>query len=388
MRGHTYCCIDLAHLPQQLLRMHVTAWHPCSGICTSTARSPCTLATNTAAPDATHAAWPLQDGAYGKHRLWGAIGWGGMSTLAGWLITRHGIYISFWAFFLVSIPAIILAAFMPFEELYASHGRQGRGPGQGHGQGQQEGAAGVELGMVAVSRQGSEGDSWVEELHLLPLPAEGPVCLHEEEQQGQQWQGQEQRDYLHWDSASSLRVSPVEGQQQQQQQRKAGRQVQVVVEEERGVGFLQQQRHRLARAGSPHAFEDVQLGGDEQGLLDQREGGSSCGEAGAKAGRGQKQHVGDRRAGHPDQQGQQQGQEEQQQKGQAQHHHQSSAEFWAGLIQLLSSPAVLVFMWQAVVMGFGVGIIQEYLFLYLQVGRARCCRRPWLCAACWKTSSS
>jgi hypothetical protein len=40
---------------------------------------------------------------------------------------------------------------------------------------------------------------------------------------------------------------------------------------------------------------------------------------------------------------------------QQQQQQQVSVNFWQGLRQLLSSPAVLVFMWQAIVMGFGIG---------------------------------
>lgn len=40
--------------------------------------------------------------------------------------------------------------------------------------------------------------------------------------------------------------------------------------------------------------------------------------------------------------------------------------FWSGLQTLLSTPAVLIFMWQATVMGFGIGVIGEFLFLFLK----------------------
>jgi hypothetical protein len=40
---------------------------------------------------------------------------------------------------------------------------------------------------------------------------------------------------------------------------------------------------------------------------------------------------------------------------QQQQQQQVSVDFWQGLQQLLSSPPVLIFMWQATVMGFGIG---------------------------------
>jgi hypothetical protein len=42
--------------------------------------------------------------------------------------------------------------------------------------------------------------------------------------------------------------------------------------------------------------------------------------------------------------------------------------FWERLSVLLSCPAVLVFFGQATIMGFGIGAISEFLFLYLSVG--------------------
>ena len=38
----------------------------------------------------------------------------------------------------------------------------------------------------------------------------------------------------------------------------------------------------------------------------------------------------------------------------------------AGLMQLLADPSVLVFLWRCVVMGFGLGVLGTYEFLYLK----------------------
>lgn len=72
------------------------------------------------------------------------------------------------------------------------------------------------------------------------------------------------------------------------------------------------------------------------------------------------------------QHGQQHGQQQQQQHEQQQPTGAAGVgevnpppNFWAGLQQLLSTPAVLIFMWQACIMGFGIGVIGEFLFLFL-----------------------
>eukprot|EP00775_Hariotina_reticulata_P002060 gene2060-2380_t len=48
-------------------------------------------------------------GEYGKHRMWGSIGWGALSVVAGWLIAQEGIAAGFVVYFILSIPCIAIA---------------------------------------------------------------------------------------------------------------------------------------------------------------------------------------------------------------------------------------------------------------------------------------
>jgi hypothetical protein len=285
---------------------------------------------------------PLQDGEYGKHRLWGAIGWGGISTLAGWLIATRGIHVVFPSFLLVSLPAVVLAWHMPFGQLY-----QGQGEGQGRGQEGQEGqrrlsgrGAGSSLELSGPGGSGEAPDE--ESQKLLPLPAETPVYLQAHAQAEQPQLGQVQAEGRQGGGAGERRMR-------------------VLVEEERAAGFLVQQRHRLAVASGPQSFEEVDLTiEDADAAPDQASRLSSP--TWSPSPRKQQQQQQQEQLGGGKGGLHEGGGPQEQQQGQGQR-----VEFWAGLRQMLSTPAVLVFMWQAVVMGFGVGCIGEYLFLYLQV---------------------
>ncbi|PNH05854.1 Major facilitator superfamily domain-containing protein 6 [Tetrabaena socialis] len=51
-----------------------------------------------------------KDTEYGKFRLWGAVGWGAFSTVAGWLISHLGIRWAFYSHALLSVPCLFLGA--------------------------------------------------------------------------------------------------------------------------------------------------------------------------------------------------------------------------------------------------------------------------------------
>lgn len=55
--------------------------------------------------------WSLlrQDGDYGKSRLWGAVGWGGVSTLSGWVVSSYGMNYGFVGYLLLSLPCVVVA---------------------------------------------------------------------------------------------------------------------------------------------------------------------------------------------------------------------------------------------------------------------------------------
>lgn len=50
-----------------------------------------------------------KDGEYGRVRLWGAVGWGGLSTLSGWLLDVMGMRWGFLASVVLALPAVALS---------------------------------------------------------------------------------------------------------------------------------------------------------------------------------------------------------------------------------------------------------------------------------------
>ncbi|KXZ56834.1 hypothetical protein GPECTOR_1g752 [Gonium pectorale] len=70
---------------------------------------------------------------YGKYRLWGAVGWGSFSTVAGWVITRFGTRWAFYLNALLSLPALVHGARLHAAKQPHHHHRHQRWP-QGQGQ--------------------------------------------------------------------------------------------------------------------------------------------------------------------------------------------------------------------------------------------------------------
>ncbi|KAK9828635.1 hypothetical protein WJX72_001232 [[Myrmecia] bisecta] len=58
-----------------------------------------------------------EEGDYGKQRMWGAIGWGGMSAFAGMLVSAKGMNAAFITYFLASIAALVPTSLLPVESL-------------------------------------------------------------------------------------------------------------------------------------------------------------------------------------------------------------------------------------------------------------------------------
>lgn len=50
---------------------------------------------------------------YGKHRLWGAVGWGVSAPVIGWLIERHGLQWSFWGYLIASSAVFLVVLNLP-----------------------------------------------------------------------------------------------------------------------------------------------------------------------------------------------------------------------------------------------------------------------------------
>lgn len=61
--------------------------------------------------DAAAVACCKKDTDYGKCRLWGAVSWGGLSTFTGWMVSAYGINSGFAAYTLLALPAIVLGYF-------------------------------------------------------------------------------------------------------------------------------------------------------------------------------------------------------------------------------------------------------------------------------------
>lgn len=59
----------------------------------------------------------LQDTDYGKTRMWGAVGWGGFSPVAGWIVTKYGIDTAFIVSLVTGALGTATAAALPVHEL-------------------------------------------------------------------------------------------------------------------------------------------------------------------------------------------------------------------------------------------------------------------------------
>lgn len=78
-----------------------------------------------------------QQADYGKQRLWGAIGWGICSALAGAAISHTGVWAAFAGHAVLAVVAAVPTARLPFGPLHAKldsqTGRQGCDGGSGSG---------------------------------------------------------------------------------------------------------------------------------------------------------------------------------------------------------------------------------------------------------------
>ena len=63
----------------------------------------------------------MQEGDYGKQRMWGAIGWGGFSIVAGAVITKYGLHSSFYAYLGAAVIALGPTALLPVQALQKKH---------------------------------------------------------------------------------------------------------------------------------------------------------------------------------------------------------------------------------------------------------------------------
>ena len=59
----------------------------------------------------------LQGGNYGAQRMYGAIGWGTMSLVAGIVIQHHGIYAGFVCYTAVAVVSVLPLLMLPMDVL-------------------------------------------------------------------------------------------------------------------------------------------------------------------------------------------------------------------------------------------------------------------------------
>jgi hypothetical protein len=203
-----------------------------------------------------------EQGDYGKQRLWGALGWGLFSAVAGSLISRAGMAAAFGGHAALAALALLPMLRLPFGPLHAKLDgqQQARAP-----KGAEPAAAGAEVEVPGIVSAPSERAKGV----------------------------------LRFDSALEAQA-------------------------------LLQQANAAGSKAEGHATESAP-------------GGGHCSTSGDPP---SPQHT----------------RREQQQPPPQQ---QPRVRFWRGVRQLLRNPEAAIFLAQAVVMGYGVGTIEGYLFLTL-----------------------
>jgi hypothetical protein len=282
----------------------------------------------------------------------GAIGWGSLSAVSGAMVSRYGMWMGFSAYLLLSVPCVYCAWHMEFklgakhadnkqqqqhqqQELDSIQVQKGAAPAASR---DMDSAGSTAVGLMKVPDLQQQHDDElqhvdqceqhnVEQQHLLQRPNSAPGNTADQRQQQQQELGQLQ----------ALDSKAVQQRQHQHLQRHDCRQQQ------------EQQVLYSTAAGTADDADACVL------LLHSNESATA-----SRQGLQQAQHV-DR----PRQDvhvhsscsstGEHQGDAASLQNQQQQQQQQAPVDFLQGLQQLLSSPAVLIFMWQAVVMGFGIG---------------------------------
>ncbi len=96
-----------------------------------------------------------QQADYGKQRLWGAIGWGICSALAGAAISHTGIWAAFAGHAVLAVVAAVPTARLPFGPLHAKLDRQA-GRHDSSSEGGSPGSA-ADDGAASVSAEGGKG---------------------------------------------------------------------------------------------------------------------------------------------------------------------------------------------------------------------------------------
>eukprot|EP00887_Chlorella_sp_A99_P004892 scaffold4.g4892.t1 len=240
------------------------------------------------------------EGEYGRQRLWGAIGWGVCSAVAGLLITHVGIYAAFLGHAALALAAAVPTALVPLGPLQARLDQQGHQPLDA---GACDDGAASHGGCVAAGKRGGVGVQ------------------------------ASKRDVRRFDSASEAsllvgagRAEPMQvAQHAEAAQQLASRDSSNSVAAGDACRHLRGQQQHIRRPEALGAVETT----EEQAAAPLLKPGSAAGGVGASE--CQRPRV----------------------------------QFWGGVQQLLRTPEAVLFFCQALLIGFGVGNIEGYLFLYL-----------------------
>lgn len=240
------------------------------------------------------------EGEYGRQRLWGAIGWGVCSAVAGLLITHVGIYAAFLGHAALALAAAVPTALVPLGPLQARLDQQGHQPLDA---GACDDGAASHGGCVAAGKRGGVGVQ------------------------------ASKRDVRRFDSASEASLLVGAGRAEPMQVAQHAEAAQQLASRDSSNSVAAGDAYRHLRGQQQHIRRPEALGAvettEEQAAAPLLKPGSAAGGVGASE--CQRPRV----------------------------------QFWGGVQQLLRTPEAVLFFCQALLIGFGVGNIEGYLFLYL-----------------------
>lgn len=59
----------------------------------------------------------MQEGEYGKRKLWASVGWGTLAPLAGWIVEHYGVRASVAVYFALAVLSTVPLVLLPLEQL-------------------------------------------------------------------------------------------------------------------------------------------------------------------------------------------------------------------------------------------------------------------------------
>ncbi|GAX86214.1 hypothetical protein CEUSTIGMA_g13627.t1 [Chlamydomonas eustigma] len=292
--------------------------------------SPVTIMADTAVTSSC-----TEEGEYGKYRLWGAIGWGVMSSVAGVLMDQYGIGAAFAANLILTVPFVYLGLFLwrsnesksvrepSLTELTA---RKGHGVASSHSRDKGHGVASShsrDKGHGVASSHSRDKGHGVASSHSRDK-GHGVASSHSRDKScppsSSYGHGKEKV------SDGGLRVSlkPEEMTDDVDLECAVGPVIDECKQGERHAAPEHLRLHRqILKRAADHAVDDAL--GDLRGEQNHESENDLMGS-----------------------------------------HDVNELSFWSKLRLIFGQPQSLVFFWTATVMGFGFGVIEGYLFLMLK----------------------